>query len=201
MNRNDVFEFDNQKYKATQIPLVTKMLEEEVERDNQTCLKLDHEAFLYFFQEGKRQNRHQELQAAYDKIFQQQKLIRAFGELIERLQGYHHRMNTKEKWTEAEINGFNSGAGDLEKHFKGFLKDVPPSMLETMADQEEFQRFHSDQLNYMRTSTFSPEGFEKLTGRMFQVLGVLHQHRIQALKAMAEMQLVFVPERLVNSEL
>lgn len=197
LHRDDVFEFDNQKYKATDIPQVVKTLKEEVERDNEVCLKLDHEAFLYFHEKAMAQSRQQELQEAYINIFDQQKYVRTFGELIERLQDYLHRMNTQEQWTEIEISGFNSGVGDLEKHFKAFLKDLPATALESITDKDEFEKYNSGSSYYIMMSTFSPEGFQKLTGRMFEVLTILNQHRVHALKAMTEMQLAFIPEHLL----
>lgn len=198
IGKDEFIEFDYKKRKASEIPTIINELEKEVEEGRETGRKLEMHAFQYFYARANKEGTGSQFISAYNQVFEWQRKTITCGDLVERLQKLHEELNTKLHWTEQEGNQLNRTLNNLEGEFKPFLKTIPPYAISTLiSNPEEFDQYVEGKVYYMLTSTFSNEGLEKLTGRIFEVFDLLHQKRFDALKEVVQMQLRYVPVQRV----
>lgn len=195
IQKDDVFEFDFTKCTKADIPRLIDSLEKEIESDNLKVVKLEQQVFQYFYALAQKQSRGNEIEQAYQNIYHQQNLLKPYQDLVEKLQGYHNKLNKQKEWTEKKILEFNSVLKHLEQDFKNFIITISDNRaLDEISEKEEFEKYVAGSVNYIQSSFFSPEGFDQLTSRMFEVLGLLQKQHFQVVKELAVLQLNFVSE-------
>lgn len=201
MKPNDVFEFDFRKRKASEIPTLITALEKEIHEGNETALSLDKHAFQYFHAHAAAAGEESKLRTQYETLFALQKEIRSLTVMVEKLQAVHQEMATKLQWSEQEVKSLNTQANSLETNFRDFLLARNNDYLETrISKPEEFSGYLKKKEFYMTLGTFNQEGFDLLSGRIFEVYGLLNEQRVELLKKLLELQLKWVPEKLLQAE-
>jgi hypothetical protein len=198
MQKDDVFEFDFTKRTKADVPVLIDSLEQEIEADSQKAIKLEQQVFQYFYRKAQEQGRGQEIQQAYRNVYHKQENIKPCQHLVECLQGHHQLLATRTKWTDQQVIEFNGVLKDLEQGFKNFIANISAnSALEEISNKEEFEKWKDGKANYMQSTMFSHEGLEKLTGRIYEVLSLLHRQWFISVKELAQLQLTFLPEKVV----
>jgi len=196
LSKNDVFEFDYQKKKLSDIPQLIELVKQDINQGKKTRIELDRHAFQYLLSLALQRNESEKLIQLFKQVLELQMKVLPIQEITEKLQKLVNRLHTQFEWSDRQINELNVDITQLERNFKQELENLPYTLvMTTINEPEKLENYISNKSEfYTKSYSFNQNGFDNLSNCVFGVISALYEKRISALQDMTKFALELIPE-------